>query len=304
MRNVITNLEGVPVSSSRSLWVEKSVLVFLLVGFGVPWTGWTIFQVMDLEFVGVMSDDGSSGGGVLPFLLIYSAVACSLGGFIGAYVDRGTEGLRSMLRRLLLVKVGIRWWVYAFFVPLLYSIVALVAIDLLCAEYPGVSAEGLLLYITPSILLAFTTGPLCEEFGWRGFLLPKLLEHYSPFVASVILGLLWSVWHFPLYVDEVFATAEQAILFTLLVLGFSLLITNLHVRTGGSLLLIIVFHWTINVSPSIARAVLPNQPDASPLLFNDFQTGLYQLGAVFAAVLIVLAAQHRWFFARNRLSIP
>src|SRR5574337_857223 len=42
-----------------------------------------------------------------------------------------------------------------------------------------------------------TTGPLGEELGWRGFALPRLLKRFNPFVASLVLGAIWGVWHLP-----------------------------------------------------------------------------------------------------------
>jgi len=41
------------------------------------------------------------------------------------------------------------------------------------------------------------TGPLCEELGWRGFVLPRLPKRFNPFTASLILGVIWGVWHLP-----------------------------------------------------------------------------------------------------------
>lgn len=44
--------------------------------------------------------------------------------------------------------------------------------------------------------LAILIGCITEEIGWRGFLLPNLQKKYSPFLSSVIVGLLWGLWHF------------------------------------------------------------------------------------------------------------
>ena len=38
-----------------------------------------------------------------------------------------------------------------------------------------------------------------EEYGWRGFLLPRLMKKFSVFHSSIILGLIWGIWHFPAY---------------------------------------------------------------------------------------------------------
>jgi len=38
-----------------------------------------------------------------------------------------------------------------------------------------------------------------EEYGWRGYLLPRLMRRFSVFYSSIILGLIWGFWHFPAY---------------------------------------------------------------------------------------------------------
>ena len=42
-------------------------------------------------------------------------------------------------------------------------------------------------------------GPLGEELGWRGFLLPRLLERFGPLAAGLIVGTIWMAWHIPAF---------------------------------------------------------------------------------------------------------
>ena len=39
---------------------------------------------------------------------------------------------------------------------------------------------------------------LGEEVGWRGFLLPNLLEKFTPIKATLLTGFIWGVWHAPM----------------------------------------------------------------------------------------------------------
>ena len=83
---------------------------------------------------------------------------------------------------------------------------------------------------------------LGEEIGWRGFALPQLLKSYQPLNASIILGIVWGVFHFPLY--------WQRPLFAILFLAFtpalSIIITWLFLKSKGSILLITLVHATYN----------------------------------------------------------
>lgn len=46
---------------------------------------------------------------------------------------------------------------------------------------------------------ALISGPLNEEFGWRGFSLDHLLDRYGFMKGSLILGFIWGIWHLPWY---------------------------------------------------------------------------------------------------------
>ena len=99
-------------------------------------------------------------------------------------------GVKDVLSRLLLFRVPIFWWCYAFF-PVFVAIMA-------AAINSAVGGNSITFkplevfhqwWIVYNFLVAFLLGPLGEEAGWRGFLLPRLLERYSPLMASLMLGL-------------------------------------------------------------------------------------------------------------------
>lgn len=60
-------------------------------------------------------------------------------------------------------------------------------------------------YMFFQILIGIVLSPLAnilncfgEEWGWRGYLLPKLLLRFQPVTAVVLDGLIWGIWHAPL----------------------------------------------------------------------------------------------------------
>jgi membrane protease YdiL (CAAX protease family) len=105
------------------------------------------------------------------------------------------------------------------------------------------SLEGAFSYFvaaTPFMLLT-------EETGWRGFALPRLQVKYQALIASLIVGLLWGVWHTPLFLTPGDPRSTYPYLgFVLSAMAQSVLTTWVYNNTGGSVLLASIFHAATN----------------------------------------------------------
>lgn len=97
-------------------------------------------------------------------------------------------------------------------------------------------------------------GGVTEETGWRGFALPLLQARMTPLAATLIVGLMWGVWHFPARPDILlgaYGLWGGALLLTILVLRFSVLsivMTYFYNRVGGSTFIAISMHGLHNDS--------------------------------------------------------
>jgi membrane protease YdiL (CAAX protease family) len=165
----------------------------------------------------------------------------------------GRRGIAQLLHRIVLWRVGWRWWLVAVS-PVVFLAIALLGSWVSGLSLPrptdfalfsGVSAVGLL-GVVPLIIV----GALGEEIGWRGFALPRLQHRFSPLTASLILAAFWALWHLP----QFFVIATYRALGVTDCVGFviglacgAIVLTWLYNRSGGSILLVAVWHGVYNV---------------------------------------------------------
>jgi membrane protease YdiL (CAAX protease family) len=97
-------------------------------------------------------------------------------------------------------------------------------------------------------------GGVTEETGWRGFALPILQGRITPLAATMIVGLMWGVWHFPARPDILtgaYGLLGGVLLLSILLLRFvvlSVVMTYFYNRVGGSTLIAIAMHGLHNDS--------------------------------------------------------
>jgi uncharacterized protein len=100
-------------------------------------------------------------------------------------------------------------------------------------------------------------GGIGEEFGWRGFALPRLLARFNPVTASVILGTIWGVWHLPaFYLPELPQSQFNFPLFVVSTVGLSIIMTWLALRSRQNLLVAITAHLMMNHVTAISGVAL------------------------------------------------
>lgn len=105
------------------------------------------------------------------------------------------------------------------------------------------------------VAMFLDAGALLEENGWRGFALPALLRHHGPLAASLIVGLAWASWHFPVKFDAFLDYGFWGALaylgaFTVKIVAISVVMTFFWARAGQATLLAIVMH---GLSNDVAR---------------------------------------------------
>jgi membrane protease YdiL (CAAX protease family) len=191
--------------------------------------------------------------------LFYLAVyAPSISAIVVTAWTAGGAGLRDLLSRLFRWRVGIQWYLIVFLgMPGL-----LVGSAAVTAWFSGEPVKfvphswQLPLYgVLTSLLL--DPGPLGEELGWRGFALPRLLQVRSALTASLILGLIWGLWHVPAFLIQGLPQNQLSLpAFLVGCAALSVLMTWVYQHTRGSILFAVLIHWLFNTE-YLPRGTLP-----------------------------------------------
>jgi CAAX protease family protein len=183
------------------------------------------------------------------------ALSASLAGIILAAVEGRKGGVRELLGRFLIWRVGIQWWAFV----LLFGVIPAVAGLYLFSLFggPAVDWSGLkpLSSVVPLMMILTILAGMGEEFGWRGFAMPRLQARHSALASSLIIGVLWGIWHIPLFVTQGTIQSKwqlevglvPAILgYTVFVIAWSIQYTWVFNNTKGSVLLAAVQHGAVN----------------------------------------------------------
>jgi membrane protease YdiL (CAAX protease family) len=223
----------------------RHLLTFFALAFGLTWVLWV--------------PAGLSARGALS-LPVPALVLVVLGGFgpllaavLTAFRVDGRRGVRSLFAQLDPRGVRRRWFLATLLlVPLN---LAPVAGHLLTGGAPP-SAQtvlsAVLVFPVQLLFVAIAGGGLDEEMGWRGYALPRLLRATPPLVAHAILGVVWSCWHLPLWLDP--TSSQAAYPFGLYLLGttaLSVLIGWMYSASGGSLAVAVLAHAVSNSSDRV-----------------------------------------------------
>src|SRR5690606_32546574 len=140
------------------------------------------------------------------------------------------------------------------------------------------------------LFVALVGGGLDEEAGWRGFAQPRLQMLLPPLPASVIIGLIWSLWHLPLWFLPGSVHGQLSLpVYVLSTTALSVLLAYAFNVTGGSLLAVVLVHAASNTADNLRYALAGVQTDASPMLPLQLALGL----TMAAAAVVLIAATRR-----------
>jgi len=169
---------------------KRPLLWYFILAYAITWLIWlpgvlSALGLMDFQF------DPSA-------LVFIGAVGPILALMIVTAVNEGGDGVRNLFTEIFRQKIRWAWLLGSLLAPLVLVGLAL----LLLSTGSGTDISTRVLFPNLSLLLIFVVLVLAaigEEIGWRGYAQPKFQETYHPFVAALILTVLWLCWHIPTF---------------------------------------------------------------------------------------------------------
>lgn len=271
---------------SSSLVNKCPLTIFFLLVFGFTWP----FMIVDAL--------GSHG--ILPFrlpdlLLLVMSYMPTLAAVIVTETMNGREGIRTLFKKLLIARVRLHWYIFAIFG---FAAICAGAIEL--ANLVGDSSNPffpanlpqfsslLEVVLFTTFIFTITTLVNGEELAWRGFALPRLQAKYNALTSSLILGVVWGLFHLPLFFTLNSSQAGTSFVgFLTSTISVTVIFTWMYNHTRGSVLLAYLLHGAANTWTRIF---------AISQIANPLVSGAMTIMTVLIALTLVL------FFGAENLS--
>lgn len=186
----------------------------------------------------------------------------TISSFITTYLMYGKDGVMGLIRS---VKYKFPLYIYL----MMFAAVIVFMYSGLIINYAVKGVNPVVLIMVPNTLINAFTAPLGEEFGWRGFMTPRMLKLFSPVATSVIMGMVWAGWHFWYFlIPGQFSNPLPFWLFVVDCISASLWFTWFYMKSGGSILSGMIYHFSYN----LFYHIIPVNPeyiggDTGPYIF-------------------------------------
>lgn len=222
---------------------------FFAAAFGFTWAFWILAALADNGLISlpISSDLLLSVGGFGPMVAAVALTASA----------NGRAGLRSLLGRALRWRVAPVWYVVVLAGPFLLQLAGMGIHVALGGQPPDLAAlAGMVPMVLLQSVFVLVLVATAEEFGWRGYALPRLQARHNALVSTLILGVVWALWHLPLFFNPNTSYSNTPFwVWMVFLLPYAIVLTWIYNGTGGSLLMCLVLHAVVNSSGNLWMAI-------------------------------------------------
>ena len=205
---------------------------------------------------------------------ILTVLSPSIIAFLITLFTEGKSGLRKLFIKPTTRKIHWKWLLISFgTIPVLASLSMLINTGFNISQFSLRTTQ-----LMPQLIIIIVIA-LGEEYGWRAYLLPRVMKRFGVLNAGVIVGLIWGIWHYPAYLIGTGTPLEMSFAFFMVwvVIG-SVFMTWLYYKTS-SVLTAILFHIGANASFNYLR-ILPE--------FTGRMTDFYVVTGLLFVIITVL----------------
>jgi len=222
---------------------HQPLVVFFVLAYAIAWLSWLPLVL-------------SRGGlGLIPFSIPIEY--CAIGSYSPLAAALLTNWLfEHNLRAFRLARSGRRLLLDLTSGPVLIALIFVLLPSLLLTKGSFRAWDWKVISSYPVLMASnLIGGPVGEEPGWRGYALPRLQAVLGPTIASLVLGCLWSAWHLPLFLITGW-TSSPMIVFALIFLGVSFVMTFGFNLSGSSAIVAIAMHSAFNAGSTVLNGFL------------------------------------------------
>ncbi|MBT8270929.1 MAG: CPBP family intramembrane metalloprotease, partial [Bacteroidia bacterium] len=210
---------------------QYPVWSFLIINYFISWT----FLYPSYRII-------ENAGQITPMALIglVGAYGPTVAALIVQYIIDKNQ-FKTLIKKLIKVRATFKIIAFVIIAPIVFYCLAY----LLSAAVYDEALNFNLVYAISNIpfwfLAALPFGPMGEELGWRGFMLPKLLENNSVYKSTIYVGLAWGIWHLASFTfpgaaipDFFDVSIGTILLYFLNTIALSFVFTYVYLKTKGS----------------------------------------------------------------------
>lgn len=233
---------------------------YLTTTFCITWTCWWTLVLLTRA--------GTVAYGHPLFMVIYmiGGLGPTIAAYIAVLATQAQSPVREFNASLFRWRVAWWWYVLVLALPVAVALTSL-ALASLVDPYPQLST-GMRLrpwYMFFALFPIMILGGGLEELGWRGVAQPEMERRLARPAAAVLVGLIWSVWHLPLFfLPGASQNGTNFFMFLIGVVGNALILAWIYGRTR-SILLCIFFHASFNATAALGLGIPGDKGSLSTL---------------------------------------
>jgi len=223
----------------------RNLIFFFLLAFGLTWLKNALTLIFDIKMPTSFTDPTIF---FVLFVGLPGGIAPTLAAFVVTAITEGKHGVKALWKRFWNRNASLKWLLVAL---LFYDGIRLASI--LIARmldqqaYPIIRLPDPFWSYIPALITPFIISGMGEEFGWRGYVLPRFQAKWNALTSALLLGVIWAAWHIPFFfIPGAWLFRRKVLQWAIWLIPSSVIYTWLFNNTKGSVLIAALFHATAN----------------------------------------------------------